>query len=106
MKIENRVASVLDGSASIISQASVVIHIQQDCARVAQQPVRPVRNHEGTNDPGRRIHPDQAKPPCEQETNNRQNRDGSVSHYMNIGGADVVIPRHRSMHLRVMPAPV
>ncbi|SDH09475.1 hypothetical protein SAMN04487926_10214 [Paraburkholderia steynii] len=43
MKIENCVTGVLDGSAYVIRQASVVIHIQQDCARVAQQPIRPVR---------------------------------------------------------------
>ncbi len=72
MKIENCVTGVLDGSAYVIRQASVVIHIQQDCARVAQQPIRPVRNREGTNDPGRGIHPDPAKPPREQETNNHQ----------------------------------
>ena len=74
---------------------AVGVHVEQDAAGVAHQPVGPARDHAGADDAGQRVHPQPAERPRQQQPDDHQHRHRGIRHHMHDGGAHVVVAMGR-----------
>src|SRR5579863_6982629 len=97
MQVGDLVALAFDCPLHLLGHGTVRHAIEQDGAGIADEPDRPARDDERADKACQRVHPDPAELARQQQADDHQHRDRSVSRDMDDGGAHIVVAVMRFM---------
>ena len=91
MQVGNPVAIALNYSSDFFHHTRIRGTVEQNAAGVPQQSERPVRDHNRTNETGKRVHPKPTERPSQKKSDDHQYRNGGIGCNVDDRGAHVVV---------------